>query len=830
MFVSDNVFYEKINIKKLNYIINNRSKYETIIKEQEEDMRRSDKNYNAFAVFQKIKKNIIIPDKLKDTEFGLLKITYNKGKNSNNIGRWYCNKGIGIQPLCVSVRHTICAGLWTDIDQVNSHPTILKNFIDKYSLKSPMLNDCLNNREEFLSKVMKEEKCNRDNAKTKVIATINGKKYKSNFLIKFANELKPIINHINNLDEFNDIKSFVQDTYKDAKNISGKIISRILQVIENQLLETYIEFFLNKGLIPKYDDGYEVALIFDGLQLRSNELITDQLLDECRLYALDKTGYDIQLKIKPFDNYLNLPSNYDINEDDDLKALIDKYEFGLNNNEEHNNQVLPLIDISITQMGTHASVSKVAQSMFKETIIYDDESSLWFYCNINNIWCKKRDANMLKGLMISIVANKFLSRATYYNQKVALSTDEGEKELLNRKSAGAMKIAFQLQNSGYLDSVIKIATIDFTKSKFFETKIDSNHNLFAFNNKVFDCRTCEIRNIKPNDYIMINTGYDYPEFIDEDLKLDIENYYNTIYPNEDVKNYMWDMDALLIDGEKLFQKFVIHTGRGCNSKSTKFTILRSSFGAYFVQISAETFTKPAKSANATNDLFKTKGSRLVIANEPNDDIDNKLQTNILKLLVDNHKTKFTTRTLYKESQEISITFEVHLACNNLPCLSSVDGGIGRRIRNINYPVQFVDNPDPNNKLQALKNEEMCDILTTDAVRDCYIRLLLDRFINVSSKLRKEIIPQQILDDCNEYITDSNPVLGFISERYIITNDIKKDRIKSSELWADFISLNKDCKMTTSKFKTDVCNIGGITHLRSNGIYFCGLKFKDNIDE
>jgi len=159
-----------------------------------------------------------------------------------------------------------------------------------------------------------------------------------------------------------------------------------------------------------------------------------------------------------------------------------------------------------------------------------------------------------------------------------ISTDEGEKELLNRKSASAMKIAFQLQNSGYLDAIIKIATIDFTKSKFFETKIDSNHNLFAFNNKVFDCRTCEIRNIKPNDYIMINTGYDYPEFIDEDLKLDIENYYNTIYPNEDVKNYMWDMDALLIDGEKLFQKFVIHTGRGCNSKSTKFTILRSSFG------------------------------------------------------------------------------------------------------------------------------------------------------------------------------------------------------------------------------------------------------------
>ena len=182
--IGESVFYEKINIKKLNYILNNRSKYEPIIKEQEEEMRRTDKNYNAYAVFQKIKENVFVPTELRDTDFAYLKITYKKGTKSNNIGRWYCNKGIGIQPLCVSVRHTICDGLWVDIDQVNSHPTILKSFMDKYKLNSPLLDDCLKDREAFLAKVMKEEKCNRSTAKTKVIATINGKKYKSKILTK----------------------------------------------------------------------------------------------------------------------------------------------------------------------------------------------------------------------------------------------------------------------------------------------------------------------------------------------------------------------------------------------------------------------------------------------------------------------------------------------------------------------------------------------------------------------------------------------------------------------------------------------------------------------
>ena len=206
--------------------------------------RRREEPIRTNAVFQKIKKNVFIPNELRDTDYGYLKITYQKGTKSNNIGRWYCNKGIGIQLLCVSVRHTICDGLWTDIDQVNSHPTILKNFIDKYQLKSPLLNDCMENREAFLAKVMKEEKCSRGEAKTLVIATINGKRYKSKTLVKLADELKPIIQHIINLDEYKEIKDFVEETYKDDKNIAGKTISRILQVIENDLLETYVEFFI----------------------------------------------------------------------------------------------------------------------------------------------------------------------------------------------------------------------------------------------------------------------------------------------------------------------------------------------------------------------------------------------------------------------------------------------------------------------------------------------------------------------------------------------------------------------------------------------------------
>ena len=78
MNIAETTFYEKINIYKLDYILKNQSKYEEIIKEQEKDMRRTDKHYNAYAVFQKIKDNVFIPPEYRDTEFGLIKINYKK--------------------------------------------------------------------------------------------------------------------------------------------------------------------------------------------------------------------------------------------------------------------------------------------------------------------------------------------------------------------------------------------------------------------------------------------------------------------------------------------------------------------------------------------------------------------------------------------------------------------------------------------------------------------------------------------------------------------------------------------------------------------------------
>ena len=520
--------------------------------------------------------------------------------------------------------------------------------------------------------------------------------------------------------------------------------------------------------------------------------------------------------------YYNLIQNKVAEDDDeDLNVLVNKYMPEVDDFIEDNNKI---IMEAIGDKGSHSTLSQILKKLMKGSIVFDDDIDVWFHCNKYNVWNKRNKPIILKGIIKTVLQHIFMLMGQKFNNMVKPDMDEEEVSKWTKKGKVAQEIGLKLKGSGFAKCIIDMAMIDFSHNCFYEKKIDSLGYLFAFNDKVLDCHTKEIRDIKPKDYIMNTTGYNYPEVIDVVAKKTIEDYYETIYPDENVRSYMWNNDSLLLNGERIFQTFNIHTGSGCNSKSTKFVLLKKVLGEYFIEINGETFTKAPKGANATSELYLAKGRRMVFFNEPESDAENKLQVGLLKKLADGHKAVLKTRGLYMNAIEFPIFFRVEGACNSKPTLSSVDGGIGRRVRIINYPVKFVETPDPTNKYQAKLNNEMVNTLSTEVIRDAYIRVLIDHFIKTSAAATTENVPKQITDDSNEYIADSNVVLGFIMDNYTITNN-EKDRIPSSELFKTFFNITKN-KMTSSKFKDDMLGISGITYKKTKQCnVFCGLEYK-----
>ena len=448
---------------------------------------------------------------------------------------------------------------------------------------------------------------------------------------------------------------------------------------------------------------------------------------------------------------------------------------------------------------------------------------------MNNIWCETKKPIILKYLIQRILNQVFVIYIKKLNKELYTEgIEEGTKKTLKEQVKTSFKIIQSIQSTGFMDCIMKCEVL-YLKEGFYEDYIDSKPYLYAFKNKVYDFRTKELRYIKPDDYIMTNTGYDYPEYIEDENTEFINKYFDTLFPNTEMKDYILDSCCSTLNGDKREQYFNIHTGSGSNSKTTFNGLYESVLGGYACEVSPETFTKPKKSANDTGELYKAKGKRCVFTNEPEADTD-KLQTAILKRIADEGGRKIIARQLYGNPVEFPITFQLNIFCNNKPELSSVDGGIARRLRIIDYRVKFVDEPDPNNIYQKPRDPELMSKIKTDDIRNAFIIMLLKRWDDRVSKLKIISVPDEIKEASADFVDDSNPVLGFIMNNYEITNN-ENDKINSTALYTHFASSNRDSKISNKRFKDDMLGISGISFKKTNKFnIYVGLKLREDINE
>ena len=125
---------------------------------------------------------------------------------------------------------------------------------------------------------------------------------------------------------------------------------------------------------------------------------------------------------------------------------------------------------------------------------------------------------------------------------------------------------------------------------------------------------------------------------------------------------------------------------------------------------------------------------------------------------------------------------------------------------------------------------MIDKLITDDIRNAFIKILLDRWGSRVCNLKPIPVPQKIKDASAFYINESNPVLGFLLEKYDFTNN-KTDTIRSNILLTAF-NLHNGGRYCPRKFKNGILSIGrgvGYDTDRKGSFYF-GLVLKDTDEE
>jgi P4 family phage/plasmid primase-like protien len=244
-----------------------------------------------------------------------------------------------------------------------------------------------------------------------------------------------------------------------------------------------------------------------------------------------------------------------------------------------------------------------------------------------------------------------------------------------------------------MTELIDIFTMNKNPKRDFTKKLDSDAYLIGFNNGVYDLHTFEFREGNPNDYITMSVGYDYVDKHTEKYK-DLIKFLEDIQPNKNERDYMLTYLSIGLVGN-LLELFTILTGCGRNGKSKLIELLKYTFGDYFGSVQSQLFTRSRPDANSPDPgLLNLLRKRVVIASEP--EKNSKLNSGFIKFITGRDST--TLRNCHSNDMiEFTGNFITLLICNDIPECDDIDNAFSKRLRCINFPTEFVNEPNKENQ-------------------------------------------------------------------------------------------------------------------------------------
>jgi P4 family phage/plasmid primase-like protien len=462
---------------------------------------------------------------------------------------------------------------------------------------------------------------------------------------------------------------------------------------------------------------------------------------------------------------------------------------------------------------SHFDIAVVVHDMYKHQFVcVNPKIKKWYRFNGNH-WEVSDQGICIRRILSTEVAGEYLRCANEYNQKImqlnASSDNDSESgndnivKALEEKVKSANKIASCLKTTSFKDNVVKECSELFLDTKFYD-KLDSNLMLMGVQNGVLDLEHRKFREGRPDDYISKKCNVDYietdmsdPEFRDKINT--VEKFFQQILPEEDVRKWLLMRFAQCLTG-KDDELFPILTGTGGNGKTILLEFLQSFFGDYACTVSTTIFTqRSAASSAASPEIARIRGVRLISAEETEEGC----SLNVAKMKELTGGNKITTRRLFEDIEEFKPQAHWCLVCNNVPKITSDDGGTWRRVLIVKFLSKFVEDPsDPDyNGIPYVfpRDDHIGENLYE--CREAFLSYLFNHYYPESLRTGAMKIPASIRMNTNIFRQDNDHLYQYVKDRIVKTSNMT-DIIKISEVYNDFRFWHKEtgCSSTMSSQK------------------------------
>lgn len=245
----------------------------------------------------------------------------------------------------------------------------------------------------------------------------------------------------------------------------------------------------------------------------------------------------------------------------------------------------------------------------------------------------------------------------------------------------AQRYALHIQHRSRLEAGMFIAS---AQPAIASTHTDWNKNLsiVAAQNGVINLRTGELSPGRAEDLISAFLPIEYDPEAECPLWL---KFLDDIFQgDQDVISFVQSAVGYSLTGENTEQCLFLLVGKGANGKSTFLDTIHAILGRYAYPAPFSTFERNQNAGSQTNDLAALAGRRLVSASEPNEGVT--LSESRIKSLTGGES--ISARFLHQEFFEFKPTFKIWLGVNHLPRVVDDSDGFWRRVKRIDFPVQF----------------------------------------------------------------------------------------------------------------------------------------------
>jgi P4 family phage/plasmid primase-like protien len=604
-----------------------------------------------------------------------------------------------------------------------------------------------------------------------------------------------------NLDKYNEIK--IKDFPKEINEIIKKCLKvnkQELDLIDNAIIEckNYINENFDKDVKEVRFDRKE--MIFRGSVADKNLVgILKGKCPECNVeHHISDNGYCLKCKvcqavfpktqIIPLDdryktlnsfwmNYNQLVNHGTIN---NIINIYNNSEIDFSCDIKLDNSIFKNKEITniVNQVLDGHKITMISKLLFviNKDFVYSKNN--WYNFN-GSIWrCDNDNIEMKKSIMD--LSKLFDKIKTHYDDKktdeTTMTLNKNIKSLINK-----------FHKPGYQDDIIKGAKI-YNNDETFVSNLNSKKHIVPFTNGVYDLLEKKFRTTKKEDYINLTMNYDYSS---DAHNPEVYTFLEQVLPNKGVRDYVLKKMSECLNGDIPNTYFLMFIGdTGANGKSQLLNLMKLTMGEFGEKVEVTLLTRKRNNANEANtEKIKLMHKRFAFLSEPEDG--EKINIGLLKELTGSEE--IVARGLYQEAMSFVMEAKLFLACNELPEIKGEDTALWRRIRVIDFPSRFVDDPKESGEFKidrTLPSRMREDV----SWRQTFLNILIDYYFRDI----KEPIEVQV--KTNEYRQENNDFYNWLDENI---EEKKGGVLKLKDVCELYIGKPKISPRVSNKHKLEI---------------------------